>query len=192
LRRFLSLGLLVLVAGCSTSTTRPSRPENLCAIFEEKPDWYEVAQEANGKWGTPLHVTMAMMYQESSFRHDARPPMDYFLFIPLGRRSSAYGYAQAKDETWDDYKRETGHNWADRDDFADAIDFMGWYTWKAQKVNGVSKWDAYNQYLNYHEGWGGYRQGTQNGKPWLLQVARKVEDRAKRYAGQYRTCRDDL
>ena len=63
---------------------------------------------------------MAMMYQESSFRHDARPPMDYFLFIPLGRRSSAYGYAQVKDETWDDYKRETGHSWADRDDFGDA------------------------------------------------------------------------
>jgi hypothetical protein len=29
---------------------------------------------------------------------------------------------------------------------------MGWYTHKAQRLNGTSKWDAYGQYLNYHEG----------------------------------------
>lgn len=28
---------------------------------------------------------------------------------------------------------------------------MGWYIQKSQRVNGVSKWDAYGQYLNYHE-----------------------------------------
>lgn len=92
--------------------------------------------------------------RESSFVHDAQPPMQYFLFIPTGRASSAYGYAQVKDETWADYQRETGNGWSDRDDFADAIDFMGWYTHKAQRLNGTSKWDAYGQYLNYHEGWG--------------------------------------
>ena len=131
---------------------------------------------------------MAMMYQESSFRYDAQPPMRYFLFIPLGRPSSAYGFAQVKDETWADYQRETGNRWADRDDFADAIDFMGWYTAKAQKVNGVSKWDAYRQYLNYHEGWGGYRRGTYKQKAWLMRTAQKVEARSQRYAAQYRQC----
>ena len=54
----------------------------------------------------------------------------------------------------------TGNSWASRDDFADALDFMGWYTSKSQKVNGISKWDAYNQYLNYHEGWGGFSRGS--------------------------------
>ena len=34
--------------------------------------------------GTPVQVVMAMMYQESSFVHDAQPPMQYFLFIPTG------------------------------------------------------------------------------------------------------------
>ena len=55
-----------------------------------------------------------------------------------GRVSSAYGYAQAKDETWADYKREAGGWGASRDDFADALDFMGWYIQKSQRVNGVS------------------------------------------------------
>ena len=37
--------------------------------------------------------------------------MEYFLgFIPIGRASDAYGYAQAKTMTWDDYVRETGNN----------------------------------------------------------------------------------
>ena len=48
-----------------------------------------------------MHVPLAMMYQESSFKHDAAPPMEYFLgFIPIGRASDAYGYAQAKTMTW--------------------------------------------------------------------------------------------
>ena len=93
--RSLILLLLTLgVSACSTSTSRPENPEDLCAIFQEKSDWYEAAQDMTKKWGTPPQVPMAMMYQESSFRYDAQPPMRYFLFIPLGRPSSAYGFAQ--------------------------------------------------------------------------------------------------
>lgn len=183
--------LVLLLAGCS-SNTPPRHQENLCDIFREKPDWLEAAEDMTSKWGTPVQVPMAMMYQESSFRHDAQPPMEYFLFIPIGRPSSAFGYAQVKDETWEDYKRETGHSWADRDDFEDAIDFMGWFTWKSQKINRVSKWDAYRQYLNYHEGWGGYRRGSYRNKGWLVRTAHKVDARARRYGAQFRQCRADL
>jgi DNA-binding winged helix-turn-helix (wHTH) protein len=96
--------LLLLLSACSSTTTnRPDNPENICDIFRQNEDWYDAAKEMQSRWKVPLTVSMAMMYQESSFRHDAKPPMDYFLFIPLGRRSSAYGYAQVKDETWDDY-----------------------------------------------------------------------------------------
>ena len=42
-------------------------------------------------------------------------------------RSSAYGYAQALEGTWDDYRKDTGRRGADRDDFADSSDFIGWY-----------------------------------------------------------------
>lgn len=148
----------------------------------------------NDKYGVPIHVPMAMMYQESSFRSDALPARDYVFFglIPWGRISSAYGYSQALTPTWQDYIRETGNRGADRDDFDDAIDFMGWFISKTYKINGISKWDAYTQYLNYHEGWGGYRKKTYNKKQWLVKVAKKVNDRSYRYAKQLKTCESDL
>ncbi len=184
----LLLGLsAVWLAGCS-SRQPPASPEDLCAIFKEKPGWYKAAKAMRDTWGTPIQVPMAMMYQESSYRHDAKPAMRYFLFIPIGRPSSAYGYAQVKDETWKDYQRERGSWWSDRDDFADAMDFMGWYTAKTQRVNGVSKWDAYGQYLNYHEGWGGYRRGTYKSKAWLMRTAQVVSARSSRYASQLQRC----
>ena len=109
--------LPIVITGCAT--TPPKDTSNLCKIFYEKEDWYDAAADMRDKWGVPIHVPMAMMYQESSFRHDALPPRDYILFglIPWGRVSSAYGYSQAKTPTWSDYVRETGNTGADRDDF---------------------------------------------------------------------------
>lgn len=183
-----SLGIL---SGCATSP--PKSPENLCEIFQEHRDWYDAAKDVRDKWGVPVHVPLAMMYQESSFKHNAAPPMEYFLgFIPIGRASDAYGYAQAKTMTWDDYVRETGNSWSSRSDFDDALDFMGWFISKTHMINGVSKWDARAQYLNYHEGWGGYRRGSYKSKAWLVKVANKVDERSKRYASQYKTCQEDL
>ncbi|RKF17549.1 hypothetical protein DBZ36_13860 [Alginatibacterium sediminis] len=183
--------LVLVLSACSSSP--PASPENLCEIFKEKRDWHKSALKMNKKWGTPVHVPMAMMYQESSFKHNARPPMEYFLgVIPTGRASSAYGYSQAKTLTWGDYVKETGNRGASRSNFDDAIDFMGWFTDKSQKINGVSKWDARNQYLNYHEGWGGYKRKTYNSKAWLVKVAGTVDQRSKRYAAQYNQCKDEL
>lgn len=181
--------LAMMLGGCAT--TPPSNPENLCEIFREKPSWRRAAEDMREKWGVPVQVPFAMMYQESSFRHDALPPRYYFLgFIPWGRVSSAYGYAQAKDETWADYKREAGGWTSSRDDLADSLDFMGWYISKSQRLNGVSKWDAYGQYLNYHEGWTGYRNRSYESKAWLKRVARLVQARAERFGTQYRSCQN--
>tara|TARA_Y100001960_G_scaffold312761_1_gene374882 strand:+ start:1581 stop:2198 length:618 start_codon:yes stop_codon:yes gene_type:complete len=190
-KSFLTLSFAAVLSGCATAP--PKQPDNICKIFEEKEDWYYDARDAQDKWGSPKHVLMAMMYQESSFRHDAAPPMEYFLgFIPIGRASSAYGYSQAKTPTWQDYIRETGNSGADRDDFEDAIDFMAWFVNKTHKVNGISKWDAYAQYLNYHEGWGGYKRGTYRNKKWLMAVANKVKHRAGRYGAQLKRCEAEL
>lgn len=182
---------ILLIQACSSSP--PAQPDNLCEIFKEKEDWYDAALSAKDKWGVPVQIPMAMMYQESSFKADAEPPLKYFLgFIPVGRTSTAYGYSQAKTLTWQDYERETGNTWSSRDNFDDAIDFMGWFIYKTQKINKVSKWDAYNQYLNYHEGWGGYRRKTFKKKSWLMKTAKKVDQRAKRYSAQYKHCKEDL
>lgn len=183
--------LLLLLAGCASAP--PSNPDNICAIFREKPDWHNAALKVKKKWGAPVHVPIAMMYQESSFKHDAVPPRYYFLgIIPWGRVSSAYGYAQAKDETWADYQRESGNWLSSRSNFGDALDFMGWYMSKSARLNKVSMQDAYAQYLNYHEGWGGYRNRSYNAKPWLIEVSKKVQARSNRFATQYKGCEKDL
>lgn len=183
--------LVVLVlGGCATA---PDNPHNLCDIFEQKRGWYSAARASADRWGGPIHVPMAMMYQESGFRNDAKPPMRWFLgVIPFGRASSAYGYSQALDTTWAHYQREAGGLFKSRDDFADAIDFMFWYMDKSYRINGVSKWDARAQYLNYHEGHGGYARATYKDKPWLIAVARKVDSRASVYAAQYNSCEKRL
>ena len=179
------------IAGCATAP--PKEPENLCRIFEEKRDWYKAAAKMEKKWGVPIQVPMAIMYQESSFKHNAKPPRDYILWvIPWGRVSSAYGYSQAKTGTWDDYVKETGNSWSSRDNFDDAMDFMGWYISKSHRINGVSKWDAYAQYLNYHEGWGGDKRQAYRQKQWLMRTAERVQERAGRYGAQLRQCEDDL
>jgi hypothetical protein len=183
---------IVLVSGCVTQP--PKEKENICDIFYEKRDWFSAASNMREKWGVPIHVPMAMMYQESSFRHDALPPRDYVLFglIPWGRVSSAYGYSQAKTMTWEDYKKESGERFASREDFDDAIDFMGWFISKTHKINKISKWDANAQYLNYHEGWGGYKRKSYRKKGWLVSVANKVDARSKRYSQQLKKCESDL
>jgi hypothetical protein len=136
---------------------------------------------------------MAIIHQESRFRADAKPPRKKLLgFIPGPRASSAYGYSQAKSSTWDDYKDDGGYFSADRDEFSDAIDFVGWYNKKSQIRSGISPQDTYGLYLAYHEGHGGYNRGTYSQKQWLIKVARKVEVRAGRYQAQLVECEEGL
>jgi hypothetical protein len=189
--RWSLLLLLALLSGCSTSP--PRNIDNSCAIFREKDDWYDVTQDVYERWGVPAHVQLAIIYQESHFKYDAKPPRDHLLWvIPWFRKSSAYGYAQVKDGTWDWYKEKTGNWGADRDDFEDAVDFIGWYGHLAYEKLGISKWDAYKQYLAYHEGLGGYKRKTYLKKRWLIKVARKVKARAQRYRAQLASCKDEL
>jgi hypothetical protein len=136
---------------------------------------------------------MAIIRQESSFKFDARPPRRKLLgFIPWTRPSNAYGYAQVLDSTWKWYVHDTHRHFAQRGDFTDAIDFVGWYTNMTQKTLGVSKWDPYNQYLAYHEGQGGWKKGSYRNKPGLMKTAHRVEYRAKEWGAQLRACQDDL
>ncbi len=186
----ISLALITTLSGCATY--RPSNVDNICHIFRGETDWYEAAVDANKKWGTPIWVMMAIMHQESRFIDDARPPRDWFLFIPLPRKSSAYGYAQAQDPAWEDFMKKTGARGHDRDEFDDAIDFIGWYTDYTQKRLGVSKWNAYDQYLAYHEGHGGYQKGSWKNKTSLKRVANKVKKKAATYNAQLKTCKAEL
>ncbi|GAB1259953.1 transglycosylase SLT domain-containing protein [Aurantivibrio plasticivorans] len=183
--------LLFIVAGCTTLP--PKNQNNLCEIFYEHDHWYKHAVKSEKKWGVPIPVSMAFIYQESRFVADAKPPRTKFLWIfPRPRKSSAYGYPQAKDETWEWYQKDADNGWGDRDDFSDAMDFIAWYNVQSHRKLGLSKTDAYSLYLAYHEGHGGFSRGTYKNKQWLLNVASKVQRRSQQYGAQLASCRKDL
>lgn len=187
LRRLILMAIVLAFSGCAT--VPPRNPANLCSVFGERQDWRGSAFKSQRRWGAPVPVQMAIINQESSFVDDARPPRYHFLgLLPLWRTSSAYGYGQVKDDTWDWYMSKTGQSGADRDDFTDVTDFIGWYMHQSYTLLGISKSDAYRQYLAYHEGHGGYKNKSYQAKPWLLRVAERVAQTARRYASQLTTC----
>jgi hypothetical protein len=185
------LPLALLSVACTTSP--PKNVSDVCEIFRDKRGWYEDAADARQAWGSSIPVMMAMMHQESRFQAKARPPRRWFLgFIPGPRPSDAYGYSQALGSTWATYQRKARRRGADRDDFADAIDFIGWYNDQSHRHCGIPRSDAYRLYLAYHEGHGGYNRGSYRGKAWLQRTARRVEYRAQSYARQISACEKDL
>ena len=185
--------MLVCLTLNACATSPPQRPENICSIFEEKRSWYRAARKAEARWRTSKHVGMAIINQESSFRHNAKPPRRWLLgIIPWKRPSSAYGYAQAIDGTWAQYLKDAGGWGRDRDDFADAIDFVHWHMRQTINRNGVKRNDARALYLNYHEGWRGFRAKSYRKKPWLESIAQRVQRRAQQYERQFASCRDRL
>lgn len=194
MRRWQILILLLtslVLSGCMTA--RPDHVDNICKIFRQYPKWYWATQNVQRRWGVPIPVQMAIVHQESRFTADAKPPRTKLLWIiPWKRPSSAYGYTQALNDTWKRYKRQAGGRFASRDDFANAVDFIGWYASRANHRAGIPKNDTYQLYLAYHEGVGGFIQGTYKRKAWLVNVAHKVNRRALTYDAQLAVCRRSL
>src|SRR5690606_37812855 len=190
-RVFRALALSILVAGCgSGNVSAPRDLENACSIVTERPKYLRAMRSAERRWGVPVPVQMATIYQESKFVGNARTQHKWVLgVIPMGRQSSAYGYSQALDATWEEYKKSTGRRGAQRDDIEDATDFMGWYMDQSAKRLGIPKRDARAQYLAYHEGHTGYARGSYNNKAWLVRVAGEVGARSEIYAAQLANCR---
>lgn len=180
--------IIVVLAGCVTRP--PSNVDNICHIFKQYPEWYKHARDVQRCWLVPIAIQMAIIHQESKFNATAKPPRQKLLWIiPWTRPSSAYGYSQALRGTWANYKKGPGSVWASRDNFADAVDFIGWYTNIAHQKARISRSDAYSLYLAYHEGVGGYQHKTYLKKNWLILVARKVKARAQIYQAQLDRCK---
>lgn len=184
------LMMVVLLASCGGGQFTPPRNlDNACSILDQRPKYGRAFRAAERRWGVPAHVQMATIYQESKFVGNARTPYKFVLgVIPMGRQSSAYGYAQAIDSTWDEYKRDTRRYGARRHNIHDAADFMGWYMNKTYEKNGVELSNARHQYLAYHEGHTGYRRGTYRRKSWLMRISAQVQARADMYETQLASC----
>ena len=180
-------GLVWCVAGCVT--VPPRDVNNICHVFQEYPAWYREAKDVERRWRVPVSVQMAIMHQESKFDARAQPPRTKLLWvIPWSRPSTAYGYAQALRSTWALYKQSAGAWFASRERFSDGVDFIGWYANQAHRRAGIARSDPYALYLAYHEGVGGYLSRTYLRKPWLIQVAHKVQARSQIYKAQLARC----
>ena len=192
LRKIACLSLLVLLlAACASSP--PESVADICEIFEDRRGWYNAAKSAEQRWGIPVSVNMAFIYQESSFQSRAKPARKKFLWVFPGRRpSSAYGYAQALDETWQEYEQKSGNRRASRRNFSDAIDFVAWYNANSARISDISNNNAMHLYYAYHEGNGGYQRSTYSDKQWLVDTAARVQANSNRFAGQLDGCRQEL
>lgn len=191
--RFLRASLVVLcLASCGGggNYSAPRQLDDACAIIRERPQYLRAMNATERRWGIPVHVQMATIYQESKFIGNARTPHTFALgVIPMGRQSTAYGYSQALNGTWEEYQASAGGRRAKRDDIGDATDFMGWYMDESARSLGISKDDAQAQYLAYHEGRTGYSSQSYLNKPWLVEVAAAVGARSEMYRGQLAYCR---
>jgi hypothetical protein len=178
--------------GLSACATAPSHINDICAVFDQQDGWFNnwqsAAKSAERKYGVPVPVLMATVRKESGFKAHAKPPRTKLLgFIPWKRQSSAYGYSQALDGTWAQYQREAGGFSARRSNFADAVDFVGWYHAKTADTYGVAKNDTYRLYMAYYLGWTGFKRG--NWSASVQNYARDTDKMARNYAAQLRQCR---
>lgn len=177
----------ITLIGCVS--VPPKDVNNICSVFKQYPRWHKDALDVQRRWRVPVAVQMAIIHQESKFNATAEPPRTKLLwFIPWRRPSTAYGYAQALRSTWELYKNSDGGMWASRNNFADGVDFIGWYANQAHRRAGIPRDNAYDLYLAYHEGITGYQRKTYLQKKWLIPVAHKVSARAQIYQAQLAKC----
>ena len=180
--------ILIFLSACSSI---PKNTYNSCSIFDERYLWYKYTKKVEKKWGTPIHVQLAIIKMESDFDWLAKPARQkIFKIIPYKRPSSSFGYSQAVKGTWAQYKKETGNKLATRVRFKDSVDFIGWYTNKTESILKISKKDAFKQYLAYHEGWGNFKYYKKNKK--VIRLAKKVEKQSNIYKNQLLKCRNLL
>ena len=180
--------ILLFISACSSI---PKNTQNSCEIFEERYLWYKHARASYKKWGAPIYIQLAIIKKESDFNWLAKPPrVKLFKVIPFKRPSSSFGYSQAVEGTWRQYKRETGNKLASRARFKDSVDFIGWYVNKTTTLLKIPKNDAYRQYLAYYKGWGDYKNYSKDQKAIIY--ARSVKETASKYRKQLTLCRKNL
>ena len=176
----------LIISGC---VGVPENQENACSILKQKKSWRSALKKTERKWGVSPGMQLAFIKTESNFRPTARTQRKYFLgLIPSGRISSAYGYSQALDGTWKEYKKSTRNRSHRRSNFSHSTNFIGWYVNKSSRLLGISKNNAYLQYLAYHQGQAGFKTGAYKNKSGLLKVAKKTAYNRKLFDRQLKKC----
>ena len=85
-------------------------------------------------------------------------------------------------------KKSTGNRYHRRSNFAHSTNFIGWYVDKSNKLLGISRNNAYLQYLAYHQGQAGFKTGAYKTKYGLLKVAKKTANTKNIFDHQLKKC----
>jgi len=187
---FLYFLIFSLLVSCSSI---PKNTQNACSIFSERYLWYKHAKNSSEKYGVPVHLILAFVNKESGFNRWAKPERTkLFKIIPYKRPSSSFGYSQAIDKTWDQYKNETNNMLALRSRFKDSVMFIGWYINKTHQMNKIPLNDSYRQYLNYYLGWGNYANKTYQTDKKAILFAKSVQKQSNIYRNQLIKCQKNL
>ena len=181
-----------VAAYAARAPQRPQEPEKICSVLDENPEWYSAALEAERRWSAPAPMIFAIIWRESKFASGARAPRKKLMgVVPWRRLSTAYGFPQAVDGTWDWYRQSTGRTDAVRTDFGDSTDFVGWYIARSTEILGLSAEDTAAHYLAYHQGHGGFRSGKWRDSVSLQNVAAQVVFMSRRFDEDLTECRPD-
>ena len=117
----LLFSIFFITVTCSLNSKVPVNQKNACEIVKYKRSWVRAISKTEKKWGVSKGTQLSFILTESNFRPRAKTSRTYvFGIIPSGRLSSAYGYAQALDGTWDWYQKSTGNRSARRTNFSDS------------------------------------------------------------------------
>ncbi|WP_181318413.1 transglycosylase SLT domain-containing protein [Photobacterium kishitanii] len=176
--------IILSCSGCSSmiqESVGTKTPSDACKTLTQNKDWMVATHKAYRRWGIPISVQLSVIRHESSFNRDAS-----------ATTSSAYGYAQALNDTWKEYKKATNNKTASRGSFFDSTDFIGWYWNEAQKKIHFSPYNARAFYLSYHEGIGGYQRRSYLKKTWLMKKSKTVQMIADKYRFQLNKCRLEI
>ena len=169
--------ITLTITSCSEGAQVDSKM-GACEILTQNPSWSKSLKAAQDKYNLPPAYAMALIYQESTFKAEAK-----------SKGSTAYGYAQAIDGTWKHFQKDVKPN-AKRNNFDDSVQFVGWYTTQLAKSTKLKMTDSYNLYMAYMLGATGfkrYKAGTFKNKDKIVEdkkLAQKVKDFTAHYKAQ--------
>lgn len=152
----------------------PPPANETCALIASHKGWTEALANAEARWETPAAALLAVVRQESNFEVPDRNNQ------PL----APYGYAQADSRTWSAYRTAVKRPRADRANFTDAVDFIGWYFAATRARTGAKYSDVTTHYLAYSRG----QNRPGKASPAARKNAAKVAAYAKAYAKDLAAC----
>ncbi|MDC3180935.1 transglycosylase SLT domain-containing protein [Gammaproteobacteria bacterium] len=179
--------ILSLLSGCVVEEPQAGYEKDICQFVHAHSRWSSVLRKTEQEFEISPGLVMSVIYHESSFRSHVRPPRDIVLGVFPVRLRTEYGYGQIKDMTWQWYLEKDPGLFRSRTSFADTARFIGWYYKHYLAVSRPTKKRAYDFYLAYHEGLGGYQRLTQI-NDWLDRKSNSVQKYADQFDLVLRDC----